>query len=178
MTTAPAPTPSAAFWFNSMFFEYLPNAGLTKTERDILDILLARQEPGGVVFITQAELSKRLGVQQPNISKALAGLSERGIIEPTELRRRGRIRLHKFLAAYEGPQQAITAMHDSTIPTWPLTIPTDRTRPARSASAATAKTGAATENAAEVEDVEPARPTSASKVGKGKRAGRPQLRVV
>ncbi|MFE2350335.1 MarR family transcriptional regulator [Kitasatospora cineracea] len=103
MTTASGPTPLVAFWFNSLLFEYLPNAGLTPTERDVLDILFARQEPGGVVFITQAVLSERLGVRQPNISKAPGRLSDLGIIDPPHLRRRGRIRLHKLLAAQEGP---------------------------------------------------------------------------
>ncbi|MFC8452162.1 helix-turn-helix transcriptional regulator [Kitasatospora sp. NPDC057223] len=180
MTTAAVPTPSAAFWFNSMFFEYLPNAGLTPTERDILDILLSRQEPGGIVFITQAKLSERLGVLQPNISKALAGLSERGIIEPPELRRRGRIRLHKFLAAYEGPRQAIAAMHDPNIPDWPLSIPTSETRPARTASTGAAKVSAASE----AQGPSPsgsgatARSKSALKAGERRAAGRPRLRVV
>ncbi|MDH6130494.1 MarR family transcriptional regulator [Kitasatospora sp. GP82] len=132
--TSPAHTPSAAFWFNSMAFEYLPNAGLTPTERDVLDILLARQEPGGVVEITQAELSKRLGVLQPNISKALGRLSDLGIIDPPEIRRRGRVLLHRALAAYEGPRQAMAAMNDPTIPDWPLNIPTSPTRPARTSS--------------------------------------------
>ncbi|WP_329572913.1 MarR family transcriptional regulator [Kitasatospora sp. NBC_01266] len=141
--TSPAHTPSASFWYNSMAFEYLPNAGLTPTERDVLDILLARQEPGGAVHITQAQLSKRLGVLQPNISRALGKLSDLGIIDPPEIRRRGRVRLHRALAAYEGPRQAMAAMNDATIPDWPLNIPTSPERPARtstpSSSAAKAK---------------------------------------
>ncbi|GAA2842940.1 hypothetical protein ACFQ0M_48010 [Kitasatospora aburaviensis] len=135
--TSPAATPttpSPAFWCNSLLFEYLPNAGLTPTERDVLDILLSRQEAGGVVFITQPILSARLKVAQPNISKALARLSELGIIEPAKMRRRGRVRIHKLLAAYEGPRQAISAMHDPNVPDWPLNISTSSERPARTSS--------------------------------------------
>ncbi len=139
MTASPADTPSVASWYNSLVFEYLPNAGLTQTERDVLDILLARQAPGGVVEITQADLSKRLGVLQPNISKALGRLQELGIIDPPEIRRRGRILLHRALAAYEGPLQAMNAMNDESRPDWPLNIPTNPIRPARAASPAAAK---------------------------------------
>ncbi|MFB7673216.1 MarR family transcriptional regulator [Kitasatospora purpeofusca] len=177
MTTAPARIPRAAMWFNSMFFEYLPNAGLTPTERDLLDILLSRQEPGGVVFITQKQLGKRLGIQQPNVSAGLAGLAERGIIDPPELRRRGRVRLHKTLAAYEGPLQAITAINDPNIPDWPLTIPMDETRPARSATGAPAKADETTvgEDQTGPTNDAGAETTPAPRTTKAERSARPRL---
>ncbi|MFF2818470.1 MarR family transcriptional regulator [Kitasatospora cineracea] len=176
MTTASGPTPLVAFWFNSLLFEYLPNAGLTPTERDVLDILFARQEPGGVVFITQAVLSERLGVRQPNISKAPGRLSDLGIIDPPHLRRRGRIRPHKLLAAQDGPRQAIAAVHDESLDDWPLNIPTTRTRPARIASPSSPK--ADSERTGRRGGASPAT-VGTSEPGSGrKRTGRPGLRVV
>ncbi|WP_158835078.1 helix-turn-helix transcriptional regulator [Streptomyces sp. NRRL S-350] len=123
--------PQEEFWVNSLTFEYLPNAKLNGTERDILDILFSRQEYGGLVEVTQKELAKRLGVQQPNISRALAGLAQRGIIDPPEIRRRGQIRIHPLFARYPSARHAAAVLQDPELVTWRLDIPTPEMRPPR-----------------------------------------------
>lgn len=124
-------TPHEEFWMNSLAHEYLPNAKLTSTERDVLDILFSRQEFGGLVNITQAKLAKRLGVQQPNISRALTGLAQRGLIDPPEIRRRGQVRIHPLFARYPSARHASAVLQDPDLVTWPLAIPTPEMRPPR-----------------------------------------------
>ncbi|MFE3879147.1 helix-turn-helix transcriptional regulator [Kitasatospora sp. NPDC059146] len=116
---------------NSLVYEYLPNAKLTSTERDVLDILFSRQQYGGLVEVTQKSLAKRLGVQQPNISRALTGLAQRGIIDPPEIRRRGQVRIHPLFARYPSARHATAVMQDPDLVTWSLNIPTPEMRPPR-----------------------------------------------
>lgn len=55
------------------------NAGATESSEDYLEaILVIRAERG---FCRNADIAERLGVTRPSVTKALAGLSSRSLVE-------------------------------------------------------------------------------------------------
>ncbi|MGW7261777.1 helix-turn-helix transcriptional regulator [Streptomyces sp. NPDC054834] len=97
-------------FLNPETFEILPNARLSRTARDVFDILTARQEPGGTVRIRQDEIAARLGVTQASVSRAMSRLKDKGIIEGRQ--RQGTILIHPLLAGYQSPAHMINHIHD------------------------------------------------------------------
>lgn len=103
---------------NPAIWEDLPNAKLTGTARDVLDVLQARQAPGGLVQITQADLAKRLGISQAAVSRAIGQLRDIGILEGRS--KRGTLLIHPLLAGYESAAHMLNHLNDPETYIWPL----------------------------------------------------------
>ncbi|MER6109268.1 helix-turn-helix transcriptional regulator [Streptomyces hirsutus] len=103
---------------NPAMWEHLPNARLKSTARDVLDILTARQEPGGEVQITQGELAERLGISQAAVSRAISQLKDIGILEGRT--KHGVVRIHPLLAGYESEAHMVNHLTDPDTYLWPL----------------------------------------------------------
>lgn len=116
-------------YHNPDVFEYLPNARLNGSARDVFDILSARQQPGGEVKITQTELGRRLGIPQSNVSRAISHLKDKGIISPRT--RQGRYTIHPLLAGYSSLDHMLSHLRDPQTAMWPLNFPADELRPPR-----------------------------------------------
>ncbi|MEU5599901.1 helix-turn-helix domain-containing protein [Streptomyces sp. NPDC020298] len=116
-------------FLNPETFEILPNARLSRTARDVFDILTARQEPGGAVHIRQDDIAARLGITQASVSRAMSQLKDKGIIEGRQ--RQGTILIHPLLAGYQSPAHMINHIHDPHTYIWPLNFPSADIRPPR-----------------------------------------------
>jgi DNA-binding transcriptional MocR family regulator len=114
---------------NPEIFEVLPNARLSRTARDVFDILTARQEPGGTVRIRQDEIATRLGITQASVSRAIGQLKDRGLIEGRQ--RQGTVLIHPLLAGYESLAHMVNHLQDPSTYLWPLNFPTGDIRPPR-----------------------------------------------
>lgn len=114
---------------NPAIFEQLPNARLSRTARDVFDVLTARQEPGGLVHIRQDELASRLGITQASVSRAIGQLRDKGIIEGRQ--RQGTVLIHPLLAGYESAAHMVNHLQEPTTYVWPLHFPTGDIRPPR-----------------------------------------------
>lgn len=106
---------AAGFFVNREVFEHLPSAKLTRTARDVLDVLFSRQQLGqdGRVSIKQEELAEILKIGQPKVSKAEGELRQKGIVRH---RKRGRIELHPLFGVFESPaamKRAVLAAVDA-----------------------------------------------------------------
>ncbi|MFJ2745447.1 MarR family transcriptional regulator [Streptomyces sp. NPDC087440] len=123
MTTAPAAFHNPAAW------EQLPNARLSPTARDIFDVLQGRQEPGGHVRVTQAELGVRLNTSQSAISRAVSELRDTGLIDART--RHGQLLIHPLYAGYESLAHMVNHIQDPDTHLWPLTFPASDIRPPR-----------------------------------------------
>ncbi|MCB5181891.1 helix-turn-helix transcriptional regulator [Streptomyces antimicrobicus] len=130
MSTAPVPG-----FHNPEIFEVLPNACLSPTARDVLDILTARQEPGGLVRIRQQDIAERLGLTQSVVSRAIGQLRDKGIL--SERQRKGTVLIHPLLAGYESLAHMINHLKDPDTFVWPLNFPTGDIRPPRARDART-----------------------------------------
>ncbi|MEV7617079.1 winged helix-turn-helix domain-containing protein [Streptomyces sp. NPDC089799] len=126
---------AVAAFHNPEIWEQLPNAKLTGSARDVLDILTARQEPGGLVRIQQKELAHRLGMSQAAISRAMGQLKDLGIIHPRT--KQGQVLIHPLLAGYESLHHMVNHIEDPGTHLWPLNFPTGDIRPPRRSDART-----------------------------------------
>lgn len=114
---------------NPAIWEQLPNAGLSPTARDVLDILTARQLPGGEVLIKQEQVAERLGISRAAVSRAMGQLRDAGLIEPRT--RHGRTLIHPLFAGYESLAHMINHIEDASTHVWPLNFPSGDIRPPR-----------------------------------------------
>ncbi|MEU9354963.1 helix-turn-helix domain-containing protein [Streptomyces griseoloalbus] len=112
---------STALVRNPDMFERLPDAGLGKTAREVFDILQARQEPAGLVRITQKQLAERLGITVPSVSRAIGELKDRGLVHPRTVH--GKVQLHPLFAAYESMAHMVNHLKDESTHLWPLAFP-------------------------------------------------------
>ncbi|MFJ6722386.1 helix-turn-helix domain-containing protein [Streptomyces sp. NPDC091259] len=106
---------------NPATFEAMPDARLGKTARDVWDILQARQEPGGLVRITQKELAERLGITVPSVSRAISELKDRGLVNGRT--QHGKVLIHPLFAGYESEAHLLNHIHDPDTHLWPLNFP-------------------------------------------------------
>ncbi|MEV0011106.1 helix-turn-helix domain-containing protein [Streptomyces sp. NPDC051840] len=114
-------------------FELLPNACLSPTARDILDVLTARQEPGGLVRMRQQDIAERLSLTQSAVSRAVGQLRDKGILG--ERQRQGTLLIHPLLAGYESLAHMVDHLKDPDTLVWPLNFPTGDIRPPRTRDA-------------------------------------------
>ncbi|MFE1444274.1 helix-turn-helix domain-containing protein [Streptomyces sp. NPDC058739] len=112
---------SIALVRNPDMFERLPDAGLGRTAREVFDILQARQEPGGLVRITQKEIAGRLGIGVPSVSRAIGDLKDRGLVHPRTVH--GKVQIHPLFAAYESATHMVNHLKDPSTHLWPLNFP-------------------------------------------------------
>ncbi|TSB25638.1 winged helix-turn-helix domain-containing protein (plasmid) [Streptomyces sp. NBC_01525] len=114
---------------NPEIWETLPNARLSPTARDVLDVLTTRQNAGGLVEIRQHEIAKRLGISQAAVSRAIGQLKDKGILDGRH--RQGAVLIHPLLAGYESMTHMINHLQDPSTFVWPLNFPTGDMRPPR-----------------------------------------------
>lgn len=114
---------------NPLAGEYLPNARLGATARDVLDILGARQEPGGLVRVRQEEIALRLNISQGSVSKAIAKLKDAGLLAPRT--RQGQYQIHPLFAGYRSEEHMYAVLQDPATEVWELDFPADDIRPSR-----------------------------------------------
>lgn len=121
---------------NALVDEYLPNARLGATARDVLDIMSARQEPGGLVRVKQEEVAVRLNISQGSVSKAIGRLKDAGLLAPRS--KQGQYQIHPLFAGYSSREHMLTVLADPDTEVWELAFPADDIRPARDPRAGTA----------------------------------------
>ncbi|MFB8037735.1 helix-turn-helix transcriptional regulator [Streptomyces sp. NPDC056004] len=120
---------------NPEIWETLPNARLSPTARDVLDILTARQQAGGLVRIRQQDIANRLGISQAAVSRAIGQLKDKGILDGRH--RQGTVLIHPLMAGYESLAHMINHLQDPATFVWPLNFPTGDMRPSRGRDART-----------------------------------------
>lgn len=114
---------------NALVDEYLPNARLGATARDVLDIMSARQEPGGLVRVKQEEVALRLNISQGSVSKAIGKLKDAGLLAPRS--KQGQYQIHPLFAGYSSREHMLQVLADPDTVVWELTFPADDIRPSR-----------------------------------------------
>ncbi|MFB6614030.1 helix-turn-helix transcriptional regulator [Streptomyces sp. NPDC085524] len=112
---------------NPVVWEQLPDARMSRTARDVFDILTARQHPGGEVEITQAALAKRLAITQSAVSRAVSELKDLGIVHPRT--KHGRLLINPLLAGYESAAHMVNHINDPGTEVWDLKFTTGEVRP-------------------------------------------------
>lgn len=120
---------------NPAIWEALPNAGLTSTARDVLDVLQARQAPGGAVRITQVQLAERLGISQAAVARAIGQLRDIGILHART--KRGVLRINPLLAGYESEAHMLNTLRSPDTYIWPVKYETGVRPPRRDPRAGT-----------------------------------------
>ncbi|MEU4098056.1 helix-turn-helix domain-containing protein [Streptomyces sp. NPDC026673] len=110
-------------------FAMLPRLELTPTAVNVLAVMVGKQQPGGAVPVTQAEIAEELDILPSVVSRAMALLSDRGlVIRPG---RGHRYSLNPAIAGYASEQEMGTtlgrAVINGTLP--PIKVPNYQKRP-------------------------------------------------
>jgi hypothetical protein len=95
-----------ALYMRTELFAWLPDLELPPAAQKMLWRLVAVQEPGGAISQTQTELGLRLGMDQPQVSKALRCLRDRNLV----LKKGRAMRLHPIIAGYESDEDFSLAL--------------------------------------------------------------------
>ncbi|MEU8976339.1 MarR family transcriptional regulator [Streptomyces monashensis] len=98
-------------------FGMLYRLDLTKAATDLLSVLIERQEPGGEVNASQAQLAARVGLSRNSANTAMALLESRNLVlRPTDSEGRRRYRayyLHPYIASYATQEELEEAIQDA-----------------------------------------------------------------
>ncbi|MET9182991.1 helix-turn-helix domain-containing protein [Kitasatospora aureofaciens] len=87
-------------------FGMLRRLELTPTATNVLSVMVERQNPGGVVPITQQDIAEELQILPSVVSRGMTLLVERGLV----LRKGYRYRLHPAIAGYSSELEMQAAM--------------------------------------------------------------------
>lgn len=87
-------------------FGLLRRLELTPTATNVLSVMVERQNPGGVVPITQQDIAEELQILPSVVSRGMTLLVERGLV----LRKGYRYRLHPAIAGYGSELEMQAAM--------------------------------------------------------------------
>ncbi|MFJ9777632.1 helix-turn-helix domain-containing protein [Kitasatospora sp. NPDC101157] len=87
-------------------FGLLRRLELTPTATNVLSVMVERQNPGGVVPITQQDIAEELQILPSVVSRGMTLLVERGLV----LRKGYRYRLHPAIAGYSSELEMQAAM--------------------------------------------------------------------
>ncbi|MCX5216163.1 MarR family transcriptional regulator [Kitasatospora sp. NBC_00240] len=87
-------------------FGILRRLELTPTATNILSVMVDKQNPGGVVPLTQQDIAEELQILPSVVSRSMTLLVERGLV----LRKGYRYRLHPAIAGYNTELEMQAAM--------------------------------------------------------------------
>jgi hypothetical protein len=107
-------------------FGMLRRLELTPTATNILSVMVDKQNPGGVVPLTQQDIAEELQILPSVVSRSMTLLVERGLV----LRKGYRYRLHPAIAGYNTELEMQAAMARAAregVP--PILIPEYQTPP-------------------------------------------------
>lgn len=113
------------------FQAMLPMYGLTSTERDVWDTMVGHQQIGGIVLLTQADISNRLGIARQHVQTAIKKLTSHKFMWMVK---RGVYQIHPQIAFYGSAEEQeasiASCIHQlGELPT--IEIPQVSKRPAR-----------------------------------------------
>jgi DNA-binding IclR family transcriptional regulator len=86
---------------------------LTKAAMDLLSVLIERQEPGGEVNASQAELGARVGLSRNSANTAMALLESRNLVLRPVDRKYRTYYLHPYIASYATQEELEDAIQDA-----------------------------------------------------------------
>ncbi|GGO97979.1 MarR family transcriptional regulator [Wenjunlia tyrosinilytica] len=110
-------------------FAMLPRLELTPTAINVLSVMISKQQPGGAVPITQAEVAEELDILPSVVSRAMALLAERGLV----LRRGHRYSLNPAIAGYTSESEMQTTLAKAVRDGLPsINVPKYERRPPKS----------------------------------------------
>lgn len=78
---------------------------LTKAAQDLLSALVERQEPGGEVNASQAELGARVGLSRNSTNTAMSLLESRNLVLRPKDRKYRTYYLHPYIASYASQEE-------------------------------------------------------------------------
>ncbi|WP_344629868.1 winged helix-turn-helix domain-containing protein [Streptomyces glaucosporus] len=106
---------------------------LTPTAINVLSVMVAQQQPGGAVPLRQAEIADLLNVDQAVVSRAMALLVRRGIVQRSGAGRGHRYALNPAIAGYESEHEMSTELTKVLAAGGPppIQVPQYRRRPPR-----------------------------------------------
>ncbi|MFI1734513.1 hypothetical protein ACH40E_35945 [Streptomyces acidicola] len=94
-------------------FGMLYRLDLTKAATDLLSVLIERQEPGGEVNASQAELGARVGLSRNSANTAMALLESRNLVLRPKDRKYRTYYLHPYIASYASQEELEDAIQDA-----------------------------------------------------------------
>lgn len=94
-------------------FGMLYRLDLTKAAMDLLSVLIERQEPGGEVNASQAELGARVGLSRNSANTAMALLESRSLVLRPVDRKYRTYYLHPYVASYATQEELEDAIEDA-----------------------------------------------------------------
>jgi DNA-binding IclR family transcriptional regulator len=94
-------------------FGMLYRLDLTKAATDLLSVLIERQEPGGEVNASQAELGARVGLSRNSANTAMALLESRNLVLRPVDRKYRTYYLHPYIASYASQEELEDAIQDA-----------------------------------------------------------------
>ncbi|MFI6658194.1 hypothetical protein ACIBL8_22025 [Streptomyces sp. NPDC050523] len=94
-------------------FGMLYRLDLTKAAMDLLSVLIERQEPGGEVNASQAELGARVGLSRNSANTAMTLLESRNLVLRPVDRKYRTYYLHPYIASYETQEELDDAIQDA-----------------------------------------------------------------
>ncbi|MEK8141927.1 hypothetical protein NKH18_02480 [Streptomyces sp. M10(2022)] len=94
-------------------FGMLYRLDLTKAATDLLSVLIERQEPGGEVNASQAELGARVGLSRNSANTAMALLESRNLVLRPEDRKYRTYYLHPYIASYATQEELEETIQDA-----------------------------------------------------------------
>ncbi|WP_432199108.1 hypothetical protein [Streptomyces sp. bgisy027] len=95
-------------------FGMLYRLDLTKAATDLLSALIERQEPGGEVNASQAELGARVGLSRNSANTAMALLESRNLVLRPKDRKYRTYYLHPYIASYASQEELEEAIEDAS----------------------------------------------------------------
>ncbi|MFJ2008032.1 hypothetical protein [Streptomyces chartreusis] len=96
-------------------FGMLYRLDLTKAAMDLLSVLIERQEPGGEVNASQAELGARVGLSRNSANTAMALLESRNLVLRPVDRKYRTYYLHPYIASYASQEELEDAIEDAAV---------------------------------------------------------------
>ncbi|GAA2522846.1 hypothetical protein [Streptomyces longisporus] len=96
-------------------FGMLYRLDLTKAAMDLLSVLIERQEPGGEVNASQAELGARVGLSRNSANTAMALLESRHLVLRPVDRKYRTYYLHPYIASYATQEELEDAIEDAAV---------------------------------------------------------------
>jgi DNA-binding IclR family transcriptional regulator len=94
-------------------FGMLYRLDLTKAALELLSALIERQEPGGEVNASQAELAARVGLSRNSANTAMGLLESRNLVLRPKDRKYRTYYLHPYIASYASQEELEDAIEDA-----------------------------------------------------------------